>query len=855
MVRISDLNPLRPAKPRLQGRYSHVPPRNLYDRSEADVSVDVEKNIYRPSSPSLGSDYASSGRSSYSSSSRATSDSFQPMLAPKSTSRRSRRCWCKLPTKPIRYLSSFLILTILILILSLLRMSFISSKRVEVEKVNKKPPPAPWEDFPFLSRYYGGLRTLVPRADSTPEYPRSSDEEQPPEIEIRNQSLPESRPFHPYPDYLSDRYASEFGPVKDCFSKLNISRIPAVRAYDGVVAGFPDNIMGSYKLLGIRDDICFDRFGRLGPYGYGYSVKSGGTGTGLHGDREGVESVWGQDGGVDFRAFKWAEIQAQCLQLNRGRFKRNDQSEQGRQESRYQAWPPMTRGNSNTKRSRSEKIEPGARGQHSAASSGMVQTANEKNVQPGKSSKGDAKTSEKNSLSRTAFIIRTWWDYDYKEEDILYIRSLITELSLLSGGEYTVHFLVHVKDDSYPIWADEDVYQRVLRHSLPEEFWGLATLWTERQMGLIYGGLQESFFRGLPVHGAYRGTFLPLQWFAQQHTEYDFYWHWEMDARYTGHYYHFLDRVTQWAKKQPRKGLWERSSRFYVPSVDGSWEDFTQMVRVQTEKGGDNPNKMWGAPHPDIPEFPRDAGKGDEPVWGPQRPPQESDILKLAEDVEPPTSYDKDRYEWGVAEEADLITFNPMFDPDKTTWVLADDITGYNTTAKLPPRRAATITATRLSRKLLGTLHQETYRMRHSMFSEAWPASCALHHGYKAVYVPHPVYIDREWPTKYLASVFNGGRNGATGGARTSVFGDREHNFLGTTWFYNAGFAPNLWRRWLGFRVDNGGGEEEEMANEGRMCLPGMLLHPVKDVKLVVEGVEGDDEEGEQEQDPEQDPE
>jgi hypothetical protein len=39
----------------------------------------------------------------------------------------------------------------------------------------------------------------------------------------------------------------------------------------------------------------------------------------------------------------------------------------------------------------------------------------------------------------------------------------------------------------------------------------------------------------------------------------------------------------------------------------------------------------------------------------------------------------------------------------------------------------------------------------------------------------------------------------------------------------------------LGYKVDNDGGEEEEIAGEGRMCLPGMLLHPVKQVDLVQE--------------------
>lgn len=44
-------------------------------------------------------------------------------------------------------------------------------------------------------------------------------------------------------------------------------------------------------------------------------------------------------------------------------------------------------------------------------------------------------------ISRTAVLIRTWWDYEYDDEDLMYLRSMISELSLGSGGEYQVHFL------------------------------------------------------------------------------------------------------------------------------------------------------------------------------------------------------------------------------------------------------------------------------------------------------------------------------------------------------------------------------------------------------------------------------
>jgi hypothetical protein len=62
-----------------------------------------------------------------------------------------------------------------------------------------------------------------------------------------------------------------------------------------------------------------------------------------------------------------------------------------------------------------------------------------------------------------------------------------------------------------------------------------------------------------------------------------------------------------------------------------------------------------------------------------------------------------------------------------------------------------------------------------------------------------------------------------------------------------------LWKRWLGLRVDGDGGESWELSmelegkarrggeGEGRMCLPPMILHPVKGVELPVESVRLED--------------
>lgn len=704
-------------------------------------------------------------------------------------------------------------------------MSIVSSRRVEAGDLGKRPPPPPepWKAFPFLSRYYGGIRTLVPQSENKPEYPSPADE-----LPVSNattsipiREIPLSKPFQAFKHQISSAYLDEYGAIHECFLDEESSvRIPQLRYYQGRPNGFPDNVVGSYELLGLPEDICFERYGRLGPYGFGYSSKYGGTGTGKYGDAEGSDSVWVDDSElglnqVDFRNVNWGAAQRRCYEANSARFESKSPI----------AELPTT----------------------FSIISHDIHVTEKQNSQPSPTLDERANiTLTKKYLPRTAVVVRVWDDFQYREEDILHLRAMISELSLGSGGEYDIHLLVQVKDEArHPIWADSKTYHQHLAECVPEEFRDIATLWSETQMLMLYQGIFDTFTRDLPVHGPYRGLQMAMQYFAHRHPEYDYFWHWEIDIRYTGHYYNLFSQVESWAKKQPRKGLWERSSRFYVPSVHGSWEDFKQMVRVQTEMGTENAEDMWsgitGA---------KAQPKGDRPIWGPERPQDPEDWFEIEHDPKPVGGYDKDKYTWGVGEDADLITFNPLFDPEKTTWFLANDITGYNSTNGLPPRRAAIVTSSRMSKRLLRTMHRETAFKKHHAFSEMWAPTSALHHGYKAVYVPHPVFVDREWPTAYLAGVLNSGRNGASGGARTSVFGEREHNLLGMTWYYNAGFAPNLWKRWLGLKVNNDGGEEFEMTvdegrsgngvndmkgGEGRMCLPPMLLHPVKGVELPVE--------------------
>lgn len=819
--------------------YQQLTPRRLATKerivNDSDAS-DSEDDYSYTSSPSTRDSRRTSG--SHESSSALMSSRAFPTLRKQGGSYLYR-----LPNRIIRYLCIAMVSAIVLFILGLVRASQVENWRIRNGDVRKNnPPPPEWEKFRFLQRYYGGIRTLVPFSEIKTEYPRQEDELPVSDLLLNNtetskRDIPVSTPFTQYPgNAMSDLQ----GEIRECFLDANNSiRVPPIRYYSGRTRGYPTNPIGSYELLSLPEDICFDRYGKFGPYGYGYSVRRGGTGTGEHGEREGAEAVWADVPAVDYRKIDWADVQRRCYQANAARFKPVPK----RRRSRHGFYIDEAHQDLEGELAMAINRDglPTVKGATTTPSYPAMPTA---------TPDGNA-GAEAGKRGRTAIVFRVWDEFVWREEDIMNLRSMISEVSLASGGMYDVHLLVEVKDDAkHAIWADEATYLQRIRESVPQEFWGISTLWTVTQMLSVYQGIFDLYTRGpdLPVHGSYRGLQMAMQVFAYEHPEYDYFWQWEMDIRYTGHYFDLLSKVEKWSREQPRKGLWERNARFYMPVVHGSWDDFKQMARVQTEMGTNGPDKMWDSVKGT--KAPKEISRSEKTVWGPVRPKDPADWFEPDKDPLPPTTYERDKYVWGVGEEADLITFSPLFDPDGTTWLLAEDITGYNRSEGLPPRRAQIISAARLSRRLLLIMHRETAFLKHFAFSEMWPATAALQHGLKAVFAPHPVFVDREWPTEYFASVLNGGRNGASGGARTSVFGQREHNLKGLTWFYNSGFAPNFYRRWFGLKVNNDGGEEFELTEdpkkddstvgnmrggEGRMCMPPMLIHPAKSIELPVE--------------------
>ncbi|GAW17072.1 hypothetical protein ANO14919_065220 [Xylariales sp. No.14919] len=623
-----------------------------------------------------------------------------------------------------------------------------------------------WLKFKHLDGYYRGLRALVQPSEYKPEYPKPSIPN-PPEAAPtpHHTSIPKPTVFRPQPDYNSDEWRKSYVRVNPCYVDADKKvPVPDLYAYHGLVQGQPKAAIGSHEAVGLQSDVCFDRFGRYGPYGLGYSLDRGGVSESLDIENEGSETVWEKSGQIDWNEVDWAQAQAQCVDSNRDRFFTGNQTRDAE----------------------------------------LASTGRKK-------------------LHRTAIVVRTYVGFKWTAHAVLNFRAMVSELNLQSGGEYDVHFLLHVRDNDAPIWADKATAQEIIEVNIPTEFHGLCTLWSEAQMKLFYPGNFGDTYENpsmADIHGVYRSAHMPLQHFAVMHPEYEHFWNWEMDMRWTGSYYELFDRLGKWGANQSRVGAWERSAKYYIPGLHGTWENFSQLVNTEIQAS----NKR--------------------PLLGPVTFTGKL-ALSQGENFMPAScASGSELSQCGVGEEADLITLNPLFDAEESGWVFSGDVTGYETTLPKPPRRCSIVTASRLSRRLLLVMHEETWRLHHSMFSEMFPSTMAFHHGLKAVFAPHPVFLDRDWPQAEIDIAFNGGKDHSSGGRGSPFDLNNEHNHKGTSWYYNSEFAGLLWRRWLGYaqmdgRGNNGGrageglmrgGREEEQnpASSGRLCLRSMLVHPIK---------------------------
>lgn len=580
--------------------------------------------------------------------------------------------------------------------------------------------------------------------------------------------------YDPYPKYNGKEWqASNKADYVPCPGHNGVL-VEDIQVFKGTPHEFPKPGFGSWDVLDLDANLCFERETRLAPYGF------------PHGKYTKMPSDWAR--------VNWGQLQEKCVQKNVARYdlSRNPNpylsSIYGRDNSTDGDDSSSARLERRAKRPVLRRT-PVSINQPSQKGSGEVKEA-EKVEETGK-----AKETGKVKEKRTALLIRTFTGRNYSENDKQVIRSLVSELSLRTGGLYQVFMFVQVKDASLDIWSSDAIYDWVLRDAVPAEFVDMTILWNDEATFSTYTKLSSS---AASVHSA---QWLSVQKFMQEYTEFDYVWNWELDSRVTTHHYEFLEKLAAFATKQPRRGLWERNERYYIPSVHGDYDtEFRREVESHAVNGS---------------------------VWGPPNLP----FINAIGPKPPVTNPEDDNYEWGVGEEADLITVAPIFNPVNSSWIIGSDVWGYNDSthkSKDLPRRATIITQSRVSRRLLDIMHVENLRGNH-VASEMSTQTIALLHGLKAVYAPMPVFFDRPWSGQSLAKWFNGGWNGESGGVGSAMGWGREARFGGCTWYYRANPPQRLYNNWVGFEDTKIGGREWE-DDHGRPCLPPMMLHPIKEV-------------------------
>ena len=261
----------------------------------------------------------------------------------------------------------------------------------------------------------------------------------------------------------------------------------------------------------------------------------------------------------------------------------------------------------------------------------------------------------------------------------------------------------------------------------------------------------------------------PMQLLSLLRPDIDHFWQLELDVRYTGHHYHLLETISAWSDAQPRKHQWERASHFYVPAVHGTWTSFTQRIANTTADDGG----IWGA----------DPTEGIAPI-GP----------------DPPTDTpEKDNYEWGVGEEADLVNLAPIFDATDSKFPAAATKDNYPGGKSVPARATATTAMQRYSKRLLRAMHHGQATSGFHMLPEMYAASTALHHGLKVVVFPLPVYLDFARSPKWVEKAFNEGD-----GARVSERPFKYEAEWRRMTFWAAldqvtVFSDELYKRFLGY--------------------------------------------------------
>lgn len=510
-------------------------------------------------------------------------------------------------------------------------------------------------------------------------------------------------------------------------------------------------MFGSFNESGFDDTHCFDRQGRFGPYGYTEDS------TDLNGRPIDEEEA------VDWNGVNWGDLQDQCVERNVDLFGLLDN------QTHVSPFKLPDASSSTGKHSRREALR-----QRSTA----------------RDSKGQ--------LSRKAVLVRCKDSKKYNTEVLHNLRSMVTELSLHTGGEYAVYLLVEVADQSREIHKSESAYQQALTEYIPKEFRAMTFLFNQQLLEAWYPKIDAD--GGQSLHSNQ-----PVQLFSLFNPQFSHVWDVAIETRYTGNWYSFLSHSMDWARRQPRRLQWERAAKFYIPSYHGSYQNFSEGIVADNPRGG---------------------------VWG----PVPNDAVRVARGPQPPTitALEDTEFTWGVGEDADDIVPSVLADTADTPIFEHNRVQGFHSGS---PRRALMVSPVScLSRTLLHAMHDAQATDGLDMRPELFAHTLALAHGLKVAALPLPMYYD-------------GGGSGSSSSAFAdptavnALFNDPTRRFLrdednkdslptksSTTFWWKLKrdqAAPRLYRKWYGVDAD---GKRVDVSRGGRLCLPGMLLHPVPDV-------------------------
>ncbi|KAH6623108.1 hypothetical protein F5144DRAFT_496876 [Chaetomium tenue] len=396
---------------------------------------------------------------------------------------------------------------------------------------------------------------------------------------------------------------------------------------------------------------------------------------------------------------------------------------------------------------------------------------------------------------RTAIVVRAWRGYDYLPEDMYYLRSLVAETALKTGGEYQVFLLVDMKDyEGYEndIFSSDDAYAQGLEDAgVPPEFQSITLLWSVR--------LLEDWYPMIEEHRTMWQVFQPMQLLALHYPEFDHFWQLELDMRFLGDAGKFLDRLAATARNEPRKQALERSTFWHMIAEIGDYGEFFAAVN--------------------------EANRGGSHAWGPLKV---NEILPIG--PEPPVADPRDEnFEWGVGEEADVITTSYCMDaliPNE--WVFKNWIHGFRQGPRTP-RFYCPPAIQRGSRNLYLAIHQAQMEQGVRIPSEATLPSFALWHGLKLAFPQHPVFHRDKDNHENRRGWWRGGPRASSTGLGPD---DAAHpNGRGLTFWWESTWAKNVFNEWYGRKLD-GNKPRAWIIKEwdDELWLPNMMLHPVKHV-------------------------